>query len=74
MIRTASDVLALKSRVIGWAAQVRVAPHTRTYSAVMTALGYLDNAAQLAGHRRTHFLRCARDQWRVAVRLTEWRT
>ena len=69
MIRTKGDVLELKSRVIGWAAP-RVRPATRAYAAVTLAIQYLDNAAELAGSRRTHFLRVARDQWRVAVHLT----
>ena len=69
MIRYQTDILALKSRVIGWAVH-RVRVHTRAHAAVTLTLCYLDTAAELAGARRTHFLRCARDQWRVAVRLT----
>ena len=68
-IRTRADILALQSRVIGWAAGV-VRPHTRAHAAVTLTLCYLDTAADLTGSRRTHFLRCARDQWRVAVHLT----
>lgn len=68
-IRTRADILALQSRVIGWAAGV-VRPHTRAHAAVTLALRYLGTAADLTGSRRTHFLRCARDQWRVAVHLT----
>ena len=68
-IRTRTDILALQSRVIGWAAGV-VRPHTRAHAAVTLALRYLGTAADLTGSRRTHFLRCARDQWRVAVHLT----
>jgi hypothetical protein len=37
------------------------------------ALRYMDSAVEMAGHRRDHFLRCARDQWRVAVNLTRGR-
>lgn len=68
MVRYQHDIIALKSRVIGWAVP-RVRLHTRAHVAVIMTLQYLDNAAELAGGRRTHFLRCARDQWRVAVRL-----
>lgn len=68
-IRTKGDVLALRSRVIGWGCR-HVRGGTRAYAAVTMALQYLEYAADLAGSRRTHFLRCARDQWRVAVRLT----
>ena len=68
-IRTRADILALQSRVIGWAAP-RVPIHTRAHAATMLALRYLGTAADLTGSRRTHFLRCARDQWRVAVHLT----
>ncbi len=68
-IRTRTDILALQSRITGWAAP-RVPIHTRAHAATMLALRYLDTAADLTGARRTHFLRCARDQWRVAVHLT----
>lgn len=68
MIRYQTDILALKSRVIGWAVH-RVRAHTRAHAAVTLALRYLETAADLTGSRRTHFLRCARDQWRVAVHL-----
>ena len=67
-IRTRADILALKSRIIGWAVH-RVRVHTRAHAAVTLALCYLDTAAALTG-ARDHFLRCARDQWRVAVHLT----
>ena len=69
MIRYQTDILALKSRVIGWAVH-RVRAHTRAHAAVTLTLCYLDTAAALTGARRDHFLRCARDQWRAAVRLT----
>ena len=68
MIRYQTDILALKSRIIGWAVH-RVRAHTRAHAATMLALRYLETAADLTGARRTHFLRCARDQWRAAVRL-----
>lgn len=68
-IRTRADILALQSRVIGWAAGV-VRPHTGAHAATMLALRYLETAADLTGARRTYFLRCAHDQWRVAVHLT----
>ncbi len=68
-IRTRADILALQSRITGWAAP-RVPIHTRAHAATMLALRYLDTAADLTGARHTHVLRCARDQWRVAVHLT----
>ena len=68
-IRTRADILALQSRITGWAAP-RVPIHTRAHAATMLALRYLETATELTGARRTHFLRCARDQWRVAARLT----
>ena len=76
-IRTRADILALQSRIIGWAVH-RVRAHTRAHAAVTLTLCYLDIAAALTGARRDHFLRCARDhflrcardQWRAAVRLT----
>lgn len=64
-----TDILALRSRVIGWGCN-HIRPRTRAHAAVEMALQYLDCAAALTGSRRTHFLRCARDQWRVAVHLT----
>lgn len=64
-----TDILALKSRLIGWAVY-RVREHTRAHAALCMALQYLDCAATQYGPRRVHYLRCARDQWRVAVRLT----
>lgn len=70
MIRTAEDVITLKSRVIAWWCHRRTPCHPLAHLCVTTAVGYLDDAAEAIGSRRTHFLRCARDQWRVAVRLT----
>ena len=65
-----ATILNLQGRVIGWAAGV-VRPNTRAYAATVLALRYLETASDLTGGRRTNFLRCARDQWRVAVRLAE---
>jgi hypothetical protein len=68
-VRYQHEVFTLKAMVIGWAVR-NTKSHTRAQSAAFMALSYLDIAADLAGSRRTHFLRCARDQWRVAVHLT----
>ena len=67
---TRLDIINLQGAVLGWAAGA-VRPHTRAYAATVLALRYLETASDLTGHRRAHFLRCARDQWRVAVSLAE---
>ena len=65
---TRLDIINLQGAVLGWAAGA-VRPHTRAYAATVLALRYLETASDLTGGRRTNFLRCARDQWREAVRL-----
>lgn len=69
MIRMREDILALKSRVIGWGARNTVAG-TQPYWHVTMALQNLSAAAEVPGSRRDHMLRMARGSWRIAVRLT----
>lgn len=63
------DILILHGLINGWAAR-NIKPRTRACAAFLFAVQYLQEAQEVSGLRRLHLVRCARDQWRVAVRLT----